>query len=185
MPIPRNWVEELAVEWLAINGYLTETNVRLKAPERGGVAEADVVGAKISNEQLHIIHIETGSLAGGFEKDLTTVRKKFEKAKRDAIEGMIEDLVEWEADKDYEAVYIASYAANVDRLKAELKQDKIEFLMLQEFIRTKVFEAIDRWKRRQLEAGRRKTVTITLPECHWLLNLLDFLRRRSLLSLKG
>jgi len=174
VPIPRNWVEELAVEWLAINGYLTETNVRLKAPERGGVAEADVVGAKISNEQLHIIHIETGSLAGGFEK-----------AKRDAIEDMIEDLVEWEADKDYEAVYIASYAANVDRLKAELKQDKIEFLMLQEFIRTKVFEAIDRWKRRQLEAGRRKTVTITLPECHWLLNLLDFLRRRSLLSLKG
>ncbi len=26
MPIPRNWVEELATEWLAIKGYFTESN---------------------------------------------------------------------------------------------------------------------------------------------------------------
>jgi len=42
MPLPRNWLEELVAEWLSLQGYLVETNIRLL-----GKREADVIGVKL------------------------------------------------------------------------------------------------------------------------------------------
>lgn len=76
MPIPKNWLEELALEWLLLEGYITLTNVRLKSGKGGGTKEADVIGLKLirKNEEgilkeiLEIKHVETGSLSEKFEK---------------------------------------------------------------------------------------------------------------------
>lgn len=181
MPIPRNWVEELAIEWLTIGGYLTESNVRLKAEKRGGIPEADVIGAKLEHECLDVVHVETGSLAQGFEKNLRWVRKKFEHARREAIEAIFRETIEWAGDVSYRPIFIASYASRPDDMKSKLEEDKIHFWMFEEFVEKEVFKSIDEWKNKQVEAGRRKTQKPTLPECYWLLNLLDSLRTKKLL----
>ncbi|RLG07087.1 MAG: hypothetical protein DRN68_05920, partial [Thaumarchaeota archaeon] len=53
MPLPRNWLEELVAEWLSLQGYLVETNVRLI-----GSREADVIGVKLEDGRLMIKHVE-------------------------------------------------------------------------------------------------------------------------------
>ncbi|MCD6470321.1 hypothetical protein J7L29_05925 [Candidatus Bathyarchaeota archaeon] len=53
----KNWLEELVAEWPSLQGYLVETNVRLKAGKGGGVDEADVIGVKLEGSTLHIKHI--------------------------------------------------------------------------------------------------------------------------------
>lgn len=181
MPIPKNWVEELAIEWLTMEGYMAESNVRLKAGERGGVAEADVIGAWVKHEALEIVHIEVGSLPGGFEKNLESIREKFKETKRRAIGEIVSDKIVWDGDMTYEPIFIASYASRAEELKSELERDKIHFLTLEEFIKEKVFKAIERWKENERKAGRRKTKNITLPECYWLLNMLDFLRYKGII----
>ena len=181
MPIPKNWVEELTIEWLTIEGYLVDSNVRLKAEERGGVPEADIIGARIEHEELKIMHIETGTLAQGFEENLKWVKKKFQESNRKAIGDILSDKITWEGDIAYRPIFIASYAGRADALKNELAKDKIEFWRLEEFIREKIFKTIDRWKENERKAGRRKTKNITLQECYWLLNMLDYLRYKGIL----
>jgi len=182
MPIPRNWVEELAVEWLTIKGYLAESNVRLKAGSHGGVAEADVVGAQIIHNQLEIIHVETGSLSEGFERNIEWVKRKFEEKRQKEIVNTFEYRLEWEYGFGYRSIFVATYASKPHEMKRQLDVNKIEFLMLKDFIKQEVLLAIDTWKREQIQAGRRKTQTIkllTLPDCYWLLNLLDYLKLSS------
>lgn len=186
MPIPKNWVEELAVEWLTLEGYMTESNVRLKATRRGGVPEADVVGAKLAVEQLQIKHIETGSLSGGLQNNLETVKAKFGEDRKDAVTSIVREKIAWEDDIGYDCIYIASYAGKPDELRISLTAEGISFWLLDEFIEAEVFRVIDDWKRTQVKSGRRRTSDtrhMTLPEPYWLLNLLDFLRQQGILSL--
>ena len=68
MPIPRNWSEELACEWLWLQGY-SEVGIPLDKGVSGGRDEADVVGFKgknvsINGGMIEIYHIEIGELAG-------------------------------------------------------------------------------------------------------------------------
>ena len=53
----KNWLEELVAEWPSLQGYLVETNVRLKAGKSGGADEADVTAVKLEGSTLHIKHI--------------------------------------------------------------------------------------------------------------------------------
>ena len=76
MPLPRNWVEELIVEWLHLEGYLVEANFPVATTDVGGRGEVDVVGARMEEGSLDITHIETGQLTGG-KTSISSVDKKF------------------------------------------------------------------------------------------------------------
>ena len=184
MPFNRNWVEELAMEWLIIDGFLVESNVRLSATRAGGVYEADLVGAKIENNRLKIKHVETGSLAGNPEKNFSTVMAKFNDANRKDVEDLVKEKVGWKGDVDYEAIYIASYAWKVSDLQKRLRDGNIELHMLEKPLLETILDTIDRWKNEQRSLGRRKTTSITLPDPFWLLALIDHLQDKDILPMK-
>ena len=46
MPFPANWLEELVVEWLDLDGFAASTSIDVPAPP-GGRLGPDVVGAKL------------------------------------------------------------------------------------------------------------------------------------------
>ncbi len=77
--MPRNWLEELVLEWLQLKGYLSESNLPVSSPAAGGRREADVVGARVVDGVLDIVHVETGQLAGG-QKSIESVKLKFSSA---------------------------------------------------------------------------------------------------------
>jgi hypothetical protein len=191
MPFPRNWVEELAFEWLAIEGYIAESNMRLKAAKKGGVFEADVVGVKLQNEALDIVHVETGSLSGKLEDNFTRITRKFVAANQIDLSNIIDEKVEWNDDVSYTPLYIASYLAKKQYpvLKRKLYEyshcqgyrKAIDLLLLEDFIVQKLLPSVDRWKRNERESGRRVTEKTTLPEPYWLSNLLDFMAQRKLI----
>ena len=59
MPFPSNWLEELVVEWLELEGFTISTSLFVSA-EKGGRFAPDVVGARIDlpSRQLVIRHCE-------------------------------------------------------------------------------------------------------------------------------
>jgi len=211
MPFTRNWVEELILEWLLLKGYLALSNVRLKSGRSGGVKEADILGLKLVKEAkefneekkgiievLEIVHIETGSLARNFEKNLRTIKGKFAPERVKTIKEISLDVVELESilgrfligysrlgvsEVKYRPIYIASYVAKrqVNRLKKELEEEGIEFLTLEDVLRA-IIRDIDEWKRKQIEKGLRATKRITLPESWWLLNLIDYMKNKGLIK---
>ena len=52
MPFPNTWIEELIAEWLLLEGFLVETNLPYAVGKGGGRGEADVVGAKIKDNNF-------------------------------------------------------------------------------------------------------------------------------------
>ena len=211
MPFAKNWVEELILEWLLLKGYLALSNVRLKSGKGGGVKEADILGLKLVKEPkefderkraiievLEIVHIETGSLAENFEKNLKIIKSKFAPERVETIKEISLDTIELESvlgkfllgysrlgvsEVRYRRIYIASYVAKkqVNRLKEELEKDGIEFLTLEEVLKA-IIRDIDEWKRKQTEKGFRVTKRITLPESWWLLSLIDYMKSRGLIK---
>lgn len=182
MPFPRNWVEELASEWLVLKGYLVESNVRLRAKERGGVAEADVIGIKVEYSQLQIMHIETGSLAKSYKDNLDWVENKFNKDNQQCVESFAKRKVPWDSGTKYKCMFVASSASRASDLKDALSSSQIQFWMLDRFIEEMALPALQDWKKEQVKVGLRKTNNPTLPECLWLLQLVDFLELKQLLK---
>lgn len=175
MPIPKNWTEELVYEWLMLEGYLAECNLRLKSSKGGGIPEADVVGVKFEDGRLKIVHAEVGSLVGGIGDNLERVRRKFEKDRTSIVKSICKERVDVDAPLEYRKVFVASYASQAEKLRKDLKRYRIEFKMLDEFIGDDIVETIDQWKTREADAGRRKSKeNTTLPESYWLLGLVDF-----------
>jgi len=193
MPIPRNWVEELVLEWLLLRGYIAISNVRLKSGRRGGAKEADILGLKLlreGKEVLEIMHVETGTVIQNFDENLKSIRNKFSLERERTLEEISLDIIELrnavnKADilKRYKRIYIASYVPRkqINKLKEILKRDNIEFLTLEEVLR-KIIKDIDKWKESQVRKRRRTTVGITLPESWWLLNLVDFIKSKGLMK---
>jgi hypothetical protein len=76
MPFARNWVEELVIEWLQLDGFLVESNVPVGVARAGGRLEADVIAARTNENSLQIWHIEAGQLAAG-DASVHSVQPKF------------------------------------------------------------------------------------------------------------
>ncbi len=224
MPFAKNWVEELIWEWLQLKGYVVLANLRLASGRRGGAQEADMIGLKLLKtlvvegnqgfirEVLEIVHVEAGCLAGSYESNLNTIKKKFDPKRVDAIRRRALEHVELESVYDkafyglsrygvssirYRGLYIASYIPkdHVDKLKADLEKHceelknsirdtdiKLEFLTLKELLEKEVILTIDEWKKRQVQEGFKKTKEITLPDNLWLLNLIDFMKKSNLIK---
>jgi len=195
----RNWVEELAWEWLLLKGYMAIPNVRLKSGRGGGTKEADVIGLKLvrdKGEVLEIVHVETGTLDKDFKENLKSTKSKFSSERIKTIKDILLDIVELESmmgkarvdvsrvsKVEYKPIYIASYVAKkqVDDLKRELKKNGIEFKTLEEFL-GEIIEDIDKWKQGLVDRGLRTTTGVTLPESWWLLNLIDSMKNISLIK---
>ena len=212
MPIPKNWAEELILEWLTLKGYMAQSNVRLKSGRRGGVKEADIIGLRLVKEPreakgkkmmaevLEILHVEVGNLTGGFNENFNRVKNKFSRDRIEAVKSFSLDVVELEnipgkfwlgcsrlgvSYVKYMPLYIATYVAEkqANKLKRELNKHGIKFLTLKEALR-EIMNDIDEWKERQVRKGFRKTKDITLMESLWLLNLIDYMKGEGIISIK-
>lgn len=76
MPFALTWSEELVAEWLAIKGYLVETNVPIGSGKGGGRREADIIAVKLGNK-VHIIQVEVASFAESPSKAIPRYKNKF------------------------------------------------------------------------------------------------------------
>ena len=192
MPIPRNWSEELVFEWLALQGYLTEVGVPIGVGKGGGRLEADVIGTRIkktSTERqiLEIFHIEIGSLPSSYEMNAKRLLKKFSDSHVNAVKHRVKTRLgdEWEV--EYKKLYIDTWASENTAKKlssrTELKRERIDVWTMTDLYQH-VFEAIVEWK-----ANPPYKVTpsdnITLPECHWLLKLIEDLKRKKVINLQA
>lgn len=180
MPIPKNWLEELAIEWLQLKGYLVESNLPVSSTPQGGRNEVDIVGAKACNGKLDIIHIEAGMLAGG-KKSIESLQKKFSKKICGGVEDSLKKRLNFSGEVNYQKIYLASYWTEPTIKGAT--EIGITVKKLPDFICKDVLPTIEEWKQNPPHQPRTKDINIiTLPEGHWLLCLIDSLTRMKLLK---
>ena len=179
MPIPANWLEELVIEWLDLEGFLISTSVFVPA-KGGGRLAPDVVGAKRhDNGGIRIRHCEAsmflidapGKVAGTYvakfsEKVEKEVRRRFDKV----LDVRGTDHVE------YEKLIITFYASKnvVEALTKTVPGVKI--LFLKDFIRDEVLKTIRGWKQPP------RTKATTMPADKWILDLIDRFEKFGLLA---
>jgi len=181
MPIPKNWLEELAAEWLQLDGYLVESNVPILSNRVGGRQEADIIGARCTSDQLEIVHCETGQLAEG-QRSVESLRKKFSDEVCQEVQKRFVRMFCFptQGNVTYRKVYVASYWSDLTMTGAN--ELSIEVKTLPDFIRKDVIPTIQRWKENPVGYGRARGGGITLPEGHWLLCLIDYLNGHKLLK---
>ncbi len=76
-----NFLEQLAAEWYAYNGYFVLTNRKYGEPEGGGFeGEVDVLAFHAHKREF--LHIETSSDASSWANRKQKFRRQFAKAKR-------------------------------------------------------------------------------------------------------
>jgi len=184
MPFPRNWVEELVIEWLHLKGFLVEANLPIGAAKPGGRLEADVVGAKIddNDDVMQIIHLEVGQLSGGVKGAESIVKKKFSKNAQKQIEKYFRKRMSFEnksKDKiNYKKIYVATYWTK-PTLEI-LDKNSVKTNKLPDFIHDEILPTIRCYKKNPLHPS--KLGGATLPESYWLLQLIDYLDVKKMLK---
>jgi len=179
MPFAKTWTEELVAEWLQLNGYLVEAGLPAGVTAAGGRYTADVVGAKVSGNMLEIIHVEVGQLSGG-RQSVASLNNKFSQNVCVAIENYFKQKLGFVAGKvNYQKMYVASFWTKPTVSGA--KQLGINVRPLPDFIQQEVFQVIQNWKRQPPHRPKAKGSIITLPESHWLLQLIDYFKSYELL----
>lgn len=188
MPIPRNWSEELVSEWLQLEGYLTEVGVPLPGTGKGGRQEADVVGAKISENAkgvkfLQIYHVEIGELGGNYERNIEKLRNKFSVARIQAIVKRFSKRIGSVKNYKYEKVYVDIWPTKrkVEKLMnhTDIKKQKIKVWTPEKFFQ-EVYQSIVTW----IPEHGPKRGEATLPESYWMLKQLEHLREWGLLNIE-
>ena len=172
MPLPRNWLEELVAEWLSLQGYLVETNVRLV-----GKREADIIGVKLEDGRLMIKHVECSvqvaqkpsgeelkRILGKFGDECVETVKKIVQSRLEAKPGEI----------SYDKLLATAYIEKESEWRKRLEENGINLLTFHDLIKEAV-KAIDEWKQKRKEEGSIKGEIlefswITLPACYWMLS---------------
>lgn len=175
MPFPRTWSEELIAEWLQLKGYFVEVGVLVRSGRRGGRSEADVVGVRIRNDRMEILHIEVGSLAGNPVENAEMIEQKFSEQRVNAIEEYCRHKLEIPPNlrPAYKNLYIAVWAS--DKTLSYLEQQKLPVRRLSEFVKNEIKPTILQWKENPPHKPQTRGKHITLPEGMWLLYLVDYL----------
>ena len=170
------WEEELISEWLSLEGYFVETNVPLTTGEGGGRKEADVIAVRADENRIVIKHIEIGSLADSFEKNLERVLEKFKEDRVQAVINYVRSKFPAE-EIEYKKVYVATFCGRPTDLKRELGKKGVEFLLLREIVETEIPKSIENWKRNQQEIGLvKKWTEAMLPRSYWLLKMIELMK---------
>jgi len=181
MPFPRTWIEELVVEWLQLEGFLAQSNIPVAVTPAGGRFEADVIGARISQNTLQIRHIETGQLASG-RYSIKSVEKKFSESVVQSVTNHFRKRFSFsEGNVIYEKMYIATFSTK--SVVAALAELGITVETVPQFIQERVLPTIQAWKQNPPHQPQTKGQVITLPESNWLLQMLDHLTVKGLLNI--
>jgi hypothetical protein len=168
MPFPANWLEELVVEWLDLDGFAISTSVHVPA-ERGGRWVPDVVGAKLEDGRLLIRHCEaTMWLAQGPGDTVTRFAGKFSEPVETRVRKHFSQIF-GEAADDKELTKYQKWLIicrdNVSvRRNLEAQIPGIQVHILKRFLFETVLPTITRWKRGPYA---------TLPSDKWLLHMID------------
>ena len=180
MPFAKTWTEELVAEWLQLNGYLVEVGLPAHVTATGGRYVADVVGAKVSGNVLEIIHVEVGQLSGG-KQSIASLQNKFSQNVCAKIENYFRQKLGFVTGTvNYRKICVASFwTAPVFNAATRLG---INVRPLPEFIHQEVIQTIQNWKRHPPHSPKTRGNIITLPESHWLLQLIDYLKTYELLK---
>jgi len=183
MPFPRNWAEELLVEWLHLDGYLVEANLAVGVARAGGRLEADIVGAKITGGILEIKHIESGLLSGGEAQAKRIVQTKFSRAIRHHLTSYFRRQFNFRGRFErvkYRRIYVPTWP--VGPPIALLQRKGVEVILLQDVISTDIIKAMNRWKDAPPYKARTSGQYIMLPEAYWLLKLIEHMYSYGLLN---
>lgn len=187
------WEEQLIAELLSMKGFFIETNVGLIAPKAGGRHEADIIAVKVDKKQVMIKHTEVGTLSGGFEENVNSVKSKFRRELRDAVKKFVKERIALERDYEwaYNCCYVYTFASRKDDLEMTLKKDGIDFVPLDSIMLDEIPQAIQNWRQGQIDSKLVKGKDpsyIQLPRKYRLLAALDRLmeltKQRSALEKK-
>jgi hypothetical protein len=175
MPIPRTWSEELVSEWLCLKGYSTEIGIPAGKGNRGGRAEADVVGIRINESKtktkvLEIYHVEIGQLRG-YEDNIDMLKKKFSNTRTTEIKNRYKKRMAVKGNVQYYKLYIDIWDRPelIKKLmdNVEIASARIEIWTPNELF-CEIFSAIKDWD--------KSTDESTIPESYWMLKLLESLK---------
>lgn len=176
MPIPRNWSEELIVEWLCLKGFSTEVGVDVGKGTRGGRKEADVIGVKIRTDDkrkvLDIFHIEVGQL-GGYDKSLEMIREKFSDSRIDQVVKRYQDRMAFEGKVEYRKLYVDIWER--PRLVVKLaKSPELSSIGVEVWTASELFRSV----LTEIDSLSKYMV----PESYWMLKLLESMRETELIT---
>jgi hypothetical protein len=88
MPFPANWLEELIVECLDLEGFASTTKIKVPAGP-GGAWAPDVTGAKLVEGQLVIRHCEGAMyLIGNPEEQEQNITPNIQRRSRKLYENI-------------------------------------------------------------------------------------------------
>lgn len=183
MPFPRNWAEELLVEWLHLDGYLVEANLAIGVARAGGRLEADVVGAKITRGILEIKHVESGGLSGGESQAKRIVQTKFTRAIRRYLTIYFRKQFNFRGRfkrVKYRRIYVPTTRSGPS--EESLQRKGVEVIPLDGVISTHVIKAMNRWWDTPPFKKRTPGQNTTLPEAYWLLKLIEHMYNCGLLN---
>lgn len=169
LPFPANWSEELVCEYLELEDYFVRTN----NPVDGARREMDVIGVKVEQGKLKVIHVEIG-MPPSFKSN--EINSKFDEECKKEITKIAESFG-FENNYDLECWYVharSEYKGQGKtwaRKKEELEREKIKLITFDEMLK-EIVTSIKRWQ----EAHKRKSGTgISLPKNFWLLKVLESL----------
>jgi hypothetical protein len=178
VPFAQTWTEELVAEWLQLDGYVVEIGLPVSITSAGGRFCADVVGARINGNQLEIMHVEVGQLAGG-GSSIASLKKKFSTQNQQSIEQyFIKRFGFSHGNIVFEKMYVASFSTGPVIQGAQLLGVQVH--PLEDFIKSHVLPTIAAWKK--IWQSKGKGSDVTLSGADWLLQMIDFLSVYGLLK---
>ena len=179
MPFAKTWTEELVAEWLHLKGYLVEIGFPAGVAFAGGRYEVDVVGGKITSDDLEIVHAEVGTLGQG-KNSINSLEKKFSEKYCEAISLYFKQIFGYNGKITYKKIYIASYWTKP--VIEGASRFGVTVIPLTDFIKTEIIPTIDNWKKNPPHSPRTKGSYLTLSESNWLLELIDYLNSHKLIN---
>lgn len=165
MPFANTWSEELVAEWLAIKGYLVETNIPIGTGRGGGRKEADVVGVNLKKDE--IVHIEVGSLADSPQKVIDRYSKKFKDAENflKKKKGIREKTI-------FRQIIVATWISKPVIKTMRKKFPHVELYTFEEFIKEKIMPEVEKYVKQEK----------LFPANYWFLNFLWYLKKKKLIE---
>lgn len=179
MPFPANWLEELVVEWLDLDGFAISTSIDVPAGA-GGRRAPDVVGAKfdMNGSRLLIRQCETAMHLTRPEQVATSYSGKFSSNIEERVRGHFAKIF---GDRVPEQViyekWVITFRPSAP-VQAALRSciPGIQIWILSDFVLNEVLPAIKRYR----EPPHTKTTQ--LPADKWLLHLIDWFKNCDLIS---
>lgn len=172
MPFGRTWSEELVAEWLQLEGYKVEIGFPLFATERGGLREADVVGTRIKEGLLEVVHAEVGTLSRSFDENVKTIKKKFDNQTNSIIENYAKHWLGKSPSKHHK-IFVYEWLSRANEIKKYVPD--VEILSISEVI-DKFVQAINQWTKKPPYQIKGKSVTI--PGSLWLAKVAEAVEKR-------